>query len=302
MSSKDFEYKPKCVPAIIPREFSFDFPDDLDPVWVPGNPVRSHMFNGISVTMPYLEPFLMRSMSASKSKISEPELLEDVQGFVAQEGHHYKCHRRLNDLLMANGHPQFEKIENQLAEYYKKFSKKSLATRLAYFAGFEAMSNGFTTWLIRKRWKLFEGASPHITSFWIMHMIEETEHKTVAHDAYMAVSGAYFMRAIGVFRGTLHVLGAGLKGMFSALKADKILFKPRTLISLIRELSSFVYHVGPFLFRATLPGYDPRNEVDPKWMREWIDGYAEYPADAPLPLLDTSDPKMPMPFFKVALA
>lgn len=302
MPNKDFIYEEKCVDAIIPRAFNFDFPDDMDPVWIPGNPIRSHMFNGISITMPYLEPFLMRCMVACKSEISDPELLEDVKHFIAQEGHHYKCHRRLNDILIANGYPEFKDIEDSLSEYYNDFGKKSLSKRLAYCAGFESMSNGFTTWLIRKRWSLFKDASPHVTSFWLMHMIEETEHKTVAHDAYMAACGDYWPRMLGVFHGSCHVLGAGLRSMFVALKKDKILWKPKTLLGIVRELSSFVYQVGPFLFRATLPGYDPRNEIDPRWMREWVDGYAQHPVGDTLPLMDTSDPKMPMPFSKQAVS
>jgi len=296
MTNESFVYKRKCVDEIIPREFDFEFPDDLDTHWIPGNPVRSHLFNGISMTMPYLEPFMMRTMMASKAEITNPALLADVNDFVAQEGHHYKCHRRLNDLIKRNGHAHLVKLEERLARDYKKLGKRSLRARLAYSAGFEAMSNGFTTWLIRKRWSLFKNASPHVTSFWLMHMIEETEHKTVAHDAYMATSGDYFPRMLGVFHGSYHVLAAGLSSMISCLKAEKVLHKPKTIVGIIRELSSFVYHVGPFLLRATLPGYDPRNEVDPGWMREWIEGYAKHPEDAKLPLVDTNDPKMPMPF------
>lgn len=296
MTNTKFKYEPKCVDKIVPREFNFDFPDDLNPLWIPGNRVRSHLFNGLSIPMPYLEPFLMRSVIASKAAVSDPELLEDIKGFVAQEGHHYKCHRRMNELLKSNGYPEFEKIENELEKYYKKLSKKSLAKRLAYCAGFESMTNGITTWLIKNRWKLFKDASPEITSFWLMHMIEETEHKTVAHDVFMVNSGNYFMRFIGVFHGSLHVVGTGFKGMLQSLKKDKELYKFRTVIDIFRELSSFVYNVGPFMFRATLPGYDPRNEIDQSWMMEWVDAYNNHPAKEPLPLVDTHDPKMPIPF------
>jgi hypothetical protein len=50
----NYRYQPKQVDAIIVREFAFEFPDDLDPVWMPQHVVRSHLFNGISLTMPYL--------------------------------------------------------------------------------------------------------------------------------------------------------------------------------------------------------------------------------------------------------
>ena len=57
-----------------------------------------------------------------------------------------------------------------------------------------------------------------------------------------------------------------------------------------------VYHVGPFLLRALLPWHDSRNETDPQWMQEWIEGYARMPQDQPLPLIDTRHPDMPVPF------
>jgi len=49
-----FKYKKKDVEAIVVRDFDFAFPEDLEPVWIPGKRVRSHMFNGLSLTMPHL--------------------------------------------------------------------------------------------------------------------------------------------------------------------------------------------------------------------------------------------------------
>ena len=48
--------------------------------------------------------------------------------------------------------------------------------------------------------------------------------------------------------------------------------------------------------RALLPGFNPRNEADPQWMMDWIKGYAKLPKGALIPLVDTSNPEMPVPF------
>jgi len=45
-----------------------------------------------------------------------------------------------------------------------------------------------------------------------------------------------------------------------------------------------------------LPGFNPRNEADPQWMMDWIKGYAKLPKGALIPLVDTSNPEMPVPF------
>ena len=39
MTQNSYKHLPKDVDEIAVRDFAFDFPDDLYPVWVPGNPV-----------------------------------------------------------------------------------------------------------------------------------------------------------------------------------------------------------------------------------------------------------------------
>jgi uncharacterized protein len=152
MARTNYKYLPKDVDQLVIRDFSFDFPVDLDPVWIPGNPVRSHLFNGFSLTMPYLEPLLIRSMVKAQEHISDRDLLDDMAGFNQQEGHHYKCHRRYNELLKANGYPELEELEQHMTEDYVRLKTRSLRTQLAYSAGFESMTNGFTHWLITNAW------------------------------------------------------------------------------------------------------------------------------------------------------
>ena len=289
-------YRPKNVAQIIVRPFAFDFPDDINPIWAPGKPVRSMLFNGLSLTMPYLEPFLVKTMREAMQHIEEPALLEDMRNFNGQEAKHYQCHRRLNELLKKNGYPELAVVEQQLDRSYKRLSQRSLRSRLAYSAGFECMTHGFTNWLIEKRHALFAGTDRHVASFWLMHMVEETEHKTVAFDAYMAYSGKYWPRVFGVFHGSFHVVGFGIIGMLKALRKDKLLTKPASLIELCRELGSLIWNVGPFMLRALLPEHNPRNEKDPQWMLDWVAGHARLSVDEPLPLVDTNDPNMPVPF------
>ena len=296
MKQPNYKHLPKDVDEIVVRDFNFEFPDDIDPVWAPDNPVRSHLFNGMSLSMPYLEPYLIRSILKAREYISDPELLEDMAGFNRQEANHYKCHRRYNELLKANGYPELAQLEKLMSEQYKRLESRSLRTQLAYSAGFESMTNGFTHWFVAKRVSLFAGADPHVSSFWIMHMIEEGEHKTVAFDTYMAYSGKYLPRVLGVFHGSWHVLGLGMWAMFVALKKDKILYRPKTLWQIAKEMTRMFITVGPFMLRALLPGFNPRKEPDPQWMMEWVKGYANLPKGALIPLVDTHNPEMPVPF------
>ncbi len=53
-----------------------------------------------------------------------------------------------------------------------------------------------------------------------MHMVEETEHKTVAYDTYMACGGGYLPRAVGILHSAVQMLGYGLLALFTALRKD----------------------------------------------------------------------------------
>jgi predicted metal-dependent hydrolase len=297
MPRSAYRYEPKCVEAIVVRPFAFEFPEDLDPIWAPDNVSRSLLFNGFSLVMPYLEPFLVKTMREALERVDDPELVADMRAFMGQEASHYKCHRHLNELLKANGCPELAAVETRLERSYARLSARSLRTRLAYSAGFECMTNGFTTWFINRRVQLFGRSSPHVASFWLMHMVEETEHKTVAYDAYMACFGAFWPRFLGVFHGSFHVLGYGVIAMLASLRRRRELTSATRVWETLRLLASMTWHVGPFMLRALLPGHNPRRDQDPRWMRDWVAGYTALPDGALIPLLDTHHPDMPVPAF-----
>ena len=122
-----FNYKPKSIDKIIVREFSFEFPDKLDPIWIPGERVRSHMFNGLSLTMPYLEPFLVKTGREAAAYVDSEELREDIRAFCGQESQHYKCHRRLNQVLAANGYLEFKQVEADMEQIREKLESVEAA-------------------------------------------------------------------------------------------------------------------------------------------------------------------------------
>ena len=293
---ENYRYQPKRIDEIVVRPFFFEFPDNLEAMWVPHNAVRSHFWNGISLTMPYLEPYLIKTNREAMQYIKEPALIEDMKAFNGQERSHFECHRKVNELLKQNGHPQLGRIESYYDKSYKKLLTRNLRTRLAYSAGFETMTKGFTNWVISKRRKLWRGADKHMTSFWLMHLLEEGEHKTVAFDVYMAYSGKYFPRAIGVLHGSGHVMMLGMFAMFSALKKDRLLSKPLTYFLLVKEAMALIWNVHPYMLHALLPWHNPRSFEDPDWMLEWIKGHSSHDNNKPIPLVDTSHPDIPVPF------
>ena len=286
-------------PLPVPRKIPFDFPDDIDPQWIPNEPELSAMLNGASLTMPYLEPFLIRTMRAAAEQLDDGALKQQAQAFNMQEQHHFQAHRRFNEMLKSKRYPQLVQIEEQMKASYARLSQRSLRTRMAYTAGFESMTLGVTKWLIEERVKLFAGADSRAVSFVLWHMVEETEHKLVAFDVFRGLYKPTFMnglvRMLGVFHGSFDVMRYSMRGYKSILKSEGRWTNLRSRWRLWSWMWAFVSYVFPFLFRAAMPGHNPRREADPQWVLDWLEGYARSDSGV-APLVDTHHPDIPVPF------
>ncbi len=220
---------------LVVRRIPFDFPDDLEPVWNSQQREWSHMVNGASLVMPYLEPFLISTLREAAKEIQDEAVLEEAAGFMAQEAQHYRTHRRYNELLKSKGYPALSDVEADIKRGYDKLSKRSLTYKLAYACGFETMTLGVTSWLVRERTKLFGDSDTRVASFILWHFVEEAEHKRAAFDVYQAARGHYWQRVVGVFAGSLDVFLWSRKGAISMLKADGLWRNPRSRLRLWRR-------------------------------------------------------------------
>ncbi|MBL0116144.1 MAG: metal-dependent hydrolase [Sphingomonadales bacterium] len=148
--------------AILVRRIPFAFDEKIDPAWHPRRREWSHMVNGASLAMPYLEPFLIRTVTEALKLVSKPDLKADVQAFIGQEGVHFQNHRRYNEILKQS-YPELADVEGALEADYRRFQQRSLRWRLAYTAGFETMTMGITEWLIHQRSILFGNADRSVS-------------------------------------------------------------------------------------------------------------------------------------------
>ena len=242
------------------RKIPFDF-NAVPPVWHPTNYEWSHMVNGASLTMPHLEPFLNRTMREALAHIEDPELREDVDGFIRQEAQHFTNHRRYNDMLKGSGYPELAEVERTFEADYEALEQRSLEWRLAYSAGFETMTMGVTEWLINHRQELFQDADPVIASFVIWHMIEETEHKSVAIDVYQAVSGKYWLRIAGLIWGSLHVGFMSRRAYRAMMQRDGKWRDLPTRLRLWSMVGRFFLRAGGAMLRALNPSYHPDKRI-----------------------------------------
>ena len=123
----------------------FEFPEELDEV-LPGNDlVRETYMVAFSLTMPYLEPYLIRTFRSAADDIADAGLAADVKEFIGQEAQHFQNHRRVNEMIKGQLGPtvaaELQTIEDRLdADYCRFNASKSRRFNLSYAEGFEAMT------------------------------------------------------------------------------------------------------------------------------------------------------------------
>lgn len=280
--------------SIIVRTIPFAFEESINPVWNSSKPEWSHMANGASLTMPYLEPFLIKTVKEAMKLARNQELKTAVHGFIAQEGQHYQNHRRYNEILKRH-YPDLAEVESMMDADYKGMQSNSLRQRLAYSAGFETMTMGITEWLIKQRSDLFVNADASVASLILWHMVEETEHKNVAFDLYNDLYGNYWPRLWGLLSATWHVARCSREGYVRMLKSDGLWRQWKSRLRLYHMVARFLIHTSPAMLQSLLPGYHPSKIKDPQWVAHWIKAYANLPANT-IPLLNTRDPEIPAQF------
>ncbi len=278
----------KTRSGILVRKVRFDFPENFKPYWNPERPVFSQLANGASLLLPYMEPFIIHAVREATKEIEDPELLEEARAWMGQEAHHFRQHRRFNEVLIAAGYPELRERELQMEREYEALRKRSRKFQVAYTAGFEVMALSIAHTLIENRDYFFKGADSAVASLWLWHLIEEIEHKNLAHDIYLHLYGGHLYRAYGVFAALVHMLGLIRPSYIALLKADGLWGKWKTRWEIKKLAFRLFVSFLPRTIRYALPGHHPSHIADPEWMREWVELYDA--GEAGLTHLDMSDP------------
>jgi predicted metal-dependent hydrolase len=256
--------------GIVVRRVQFEFAEDLAAHWHPSRPEWSQVVNAASLLMPYLEPFLIEAIREAIPRLRDPVLAQEARGYVGQEAHHFRQHRRFNDRLIALGYDGIRTYETQLEREYEALSRETLAFRLAYAAGFETMALAMGHYLIRDRVHLFAGADPAVTSLVLWHFVEELEHKHAAFGVYQAVAGGYWMRVRGLAYAIWHTLSRTRDAYRMLLRRDGLWGKWRTRVELKLVMLRLFGYVTPWILEALSPWHDPARFPDPTWATDWM--------------------------------
>jgi uncharacterized protein len=196
---------PEAQHPIIPREkLQFGLDGDIPKYWFGGDPFKSRFWDALSIIFPPGEKFFMTCVRDYRDQITDPKMLEDIQGFNRQEAQHTLVHRQDNDRLRKQGVDvdRLTKIVDKMlnVDYRKRYSREhtlSLTSALEHFTSIIAHS------LFDKR-DIMKEADHRVRAMYAWHAIEEVEHKGVAYDVMIdyAKTG-YFKRALGLVHASL---------------------------------------------------------------------------------------------------
>ena len=257
------------------RRVRFAWPDDTEPIWTPKVPEMAVAANAVSLQMPYLEPFVVRSVRrglddlAARPESPDDEFLERGRVYVAQEAQHHAQHRRFNDVLLRR-YPRLGRIERVLAWLFARLDRRSTRFALAFAAGFETIA------FIGARWvdghlRLLRDGDPQPVTLFLWHLAEEVEHKEVAFDVYEASGGGHLRYAWATTVAAFVLAGAAWWAAWSMLWSEGRFFRPVAHARLIGWSLSFVFVALPVMVVSALPGHHPRDLTDPAGFDHWLD-------------------------------
>ncbi|CAJ1506754.1 metal-dependent hydrolase [[Mycobacterium] holstebronense] len=260
-------------PAVQPRRIRFNYPvAALDRHFVQGDLVMSHMIAHLSAVFPEGEDFFIRSVRRYADQITDPDLKDQVKGFIGQEVTHGREHRALNERLHEMGYPtrRIDRLVNRRQAIIER--RFSPLTCLAITAALEHFTAVFAeTLLSDERAQALLGTT-EVRSMLLWHAIEESEHRSVAFDVYRAVGGdeTRRIRTMRIIRFSFPL--AVVTNTLISLFADRAAYHP---VRLVRSFAALRH--SPFLTRAVFrrlgeylrPGFHPDDQDNAALLEHW---------------------------------
>lgn len=266
---------------MVERRVRFSFPSDLDVAWTPRQPEVAIAANGVSMLMPHVEPYVVRSVRAVLERLA-PTDAERARDFIRQELRHQSEHRRFNDLVIA-AHPGLRRVDDWARRTYLWLGRRrSDRFNLAFAAGSETVAFALARWTEDHHRMIFDGADDVVATLFLWHLAEEVEHKAVVHDAYRAVDGSPVRYLAASAVSVLLLTWFTLLSTIVMLHGTGRLWSPLAWFRVVRHALSLAFEVLPDLAASAMPGHHPSDFVDPVLMCTWLRNFD--PGTATMPL------------------
>ncbi len=262
------------------REVRGTLPSTTSTTWTPAVPEFSAVANALSLLMPVLEPYVLRTVrhGTTKATIDGPSGFNErdrtlAGAFVVQESMHQRQHRSFNEELTAQV-PTLRVIERFQGWLFKQFRRtESSIWGLAFAAGAEAVAFFTARWVDHRHHHLLADADGDAARLFVWHLAEEVEHKNVAFDVYRANGGGRLRYLFGIVGALIIMAASVVAGSAVLLIREGHWWKPRTHARMIGWSCSFVFEVLPMLGLCLSRSHHPSMWRDPEWLGSWLAAY-----------------------------
>ncbi len=229
--------QPRDEITITPRKVEFDW-KGVPAHFIPNEPFASHGINALHILLPAGENWFCKVYAETLPFLDDaPELKRDVIGFMRQEAMHSRAHQAVQAYFAEVGletRPTTAIVEKEFNtilgdKVFGLFTPKSdrmkrwwLNEKLAVIAAIEHFTCVLSVWLFEHS-KLEEaGADPTMLDLFRWHCAEEIEHRNVAYDLALHMTGG---KRGALIRGMLRTLPGFYFAIYRAnralRKADK---------------------------------------------------------------------------------
>jgi predicted metal-dependent hydrolase len=209
------------------RRKTFDVENALAIDWHGGSAFVTAWFNAMSLLFPLGEKFFIDSVVYFQEEIEDPKLRDEIRSFRAQEATHRIQHQKYNELLCSLRGYSLERFEkNERARMAWAYRELPARRRLAGTVANEHLTAIMAHDMLSNNDVLI-GADPAIASLWRWHGVEETEHKAVAFDVFIAVGGTLSERRQALLLNTFFFFKDTMRNLCIMLQKDGKLWSLR---------------------------------------------------------------------------
>ncbi|MDX2092078.1 MAG: metal-dependent hydrolase [Kofleriaceae bacterium] len=259
--------------AIPRRDVDFDLRPDVVPLdWCTDDAFTTTFLNALSLLFPEGERFFVESVKQHRAHVTDPALAEAVTGFMGQEAMHGREHRAFNQLLVEHGFTNAPDVEARLRVFLKGVRRTlSPASQLAVTCALEHFTAMLAEALLSDE-QMQKELDPAVRALWLWHALEESEHKTVAFDVYLAAGGTY-ARRIAIMLLTTAVFFAATALVQARLMSKRgILGKPWTWLGGIKRLwiyPGYMTRLAPAYLAYFKPRFHPADRDTSELLARW---------------------------------
>ncbi|MGE5186316.1 MAG: metal-dependent hydrolase [Acidobacteriota bacterium] len=240
--------------------------------WCGKDPYRTTFLDALSLLFPQGERFFVESVKQHRDVVESPTLRADVAGFMGQEAMHGKEHRAFNELLVSHGLTAAPAIDARLREFLKLVRRiLPPKSQLAVTCALEHFTAMLAEGLLSDE-AMREEIHPSVRRLWLWHALEESEHKAVAFDVYVAADGGY-ARRIGIMMVTTVIFFIAQALVHARLMAQReILWKPWTWLRGIGRMwiyPGYFTRLVPAYLAYYRPGFHPNDRDTRELLATW---------------------------------